>query len=58
MKIAIVGTGYVGLVTGACFAENGMEVACFFVRSVTVCCVRFQTVAVSNQVVLIDEAAA
>lgn len=28
MKIAIVGTGYVGLVTGTCFSETGNEVVC------------------------------
>ncbi len=28
MKIAVVGTGYVGLVTGTCFAESGNDVVC------------------------------
>ena len=28
MRIAMVGTGYVGLVSGACFSEFGVDVMC------------------------------
>src|SRR5919204_6201919 len=28
MKIAVIGSGYVGLVSGACFSEFGFEVVC------------------------------
>ena len=33
MKIAIVGTGYVGLVTGTCFSEMGVDVTCVDVQT-------------------------
>ena len=28
MKISVIGTGYVGLVTGTCLAESGSDVVC------------------------------
>ncbi len=36
MKIAVVGTGYVGLVTGTCFAETGNDVICVDIDSAKV----------------------
>lgn len=36
MKIAVIGTGYVGLVTGTCFAETGNDVTCVDIDEVKV----------------------
>lgn len=36
MKIVIVGTGYVGLVTGTCFAEAGVNVTCIDVDEIKI----------------------
>jgi UDPglucose 6-dehydrogenase len=36
MKIAVVGTGYVGLVTGTCFADTGNDVTCVDIDKVKV----------------------
>ena len=36
MKISVIGTGYVGLVSGTCFAETGNEVICVDIDSAKV----------------------
>lgn len=40
MKIAMIGTGYVGLVTGTCFAESGNDVTCLDVDAAKVSLLR------------------
>ena len=40
MKIVVVGTGYVGLVSGSCFAEMGVTVACVDVDAWREMCVK------------------
>ena len=40
MKLTMVGTGYVGLVTGACFAETGNHVVCLDVDAAKIATLR------------------
>lgn len=40
MRIAMVGSGYVGLVSGACFAEFGPSVTCVDVSEARIECLR------------------
>ena len=44
MKIAVVGTGYVGLVTGTCFADTGNEVTCVDIDAEKVAALRAGTI--------------
>jgi UDPglucose 6-dehydrogenase len=36
MKIAVIGTGYVGLVSGTCFAKTGNTVTCVDIDQVKI----------------------
>ena len=49
MKITIVGTGYVGLVTGACLAEKGHTVTCVDIDAGRVAALNAGTITVSSQ---------
>ena len=41
MKIAVIGTGYVGLVTGTCFSEVGHDVTCVDIDAAKIEALRF-----------------
>jgi len=40
MRIAMIGTGYVGLVSGACFSEFGVSVSCVDQDAAKIACLQ------------------
>ena len=54
MRISVIGSGYVGLVTGTCFAETGNEVICMDVDEQKVQKIRPRVHQPMNAVLLVN----
>lgn len=49
MRIAVIGTGYVGLVTGTCFSEVGHEVTCVGIDTAKIEALRFGRIPIMSR---------